>query len=667
MSRVAVLGDGGINAAAVSLTNTGRKAGIPVDFIKTDASCTLTWDNTRSFLGNASMHVTTVSGGNSYVRWQQMYRPVPGAAMVATAWVYFTANPGASTSVAYIGDNASARVTEMRVTSTGKVSGYDSAGTAKVTTVASIALNQWVRVGLYYTPDAVNGSLQVKLFNNPLSSVPTEATAVVTGNNLRTNAPIQFFVGTANASAFAHNYWIQGYHSDSGAAPFGTGWIQSRWIGGVTQTSANMVCRALGVTTGVRWLVSTSAALTAPVTSSSVLPDTDGVVRLSVAGLQPYTDYFYGLEVDGTVDQAYNGVFRTMPADQQPISFAFAAASCARNQSDSPAYDTIRSYTGPTGKTPLFFMHLGDLHYKDVTANDPTAVHTAYDTVQGSKRPLDFFGNIHVPYTWSDHDATGPNGDSTSAALLANQPAYRSRVPSYPLTAVDGKGIYHTFSVGRVLFIVTDGRSYMSPIAATDNAAKTKLGATQKAWLKTQLTNPNYALKIWFHEDAWNNASTFANDDTWGAYQTERTELANFILANKCNMAYVNGDLHCLAADDGLKNSWGAFPIYVCSPLDQTTFRGNGLYSSAPYPNYDSVAPDYYTQFGAFDVVDNGNIITLTFKGISADGTVRMTQSLTWPRVYWSQLQGNGTETRLLLDGQYNGTTETAVSLDSVQ
>ena len=624
--RASLLGDGATNGATITTANSGRKAGIAVDLTTIGTGCALTWDTGKAFLGTAAMHVVTTSGQNCYGRWANMFRP-SGPDLVASVWFYFTANPTASTSLIFVGDDSAARACEMRVTSTGKVQAYDQAATAQAATTTSITLNQWVRADLYFTPHASAGKLQIKLYNTPSSSTPTETTAQATGLALRTATPSTWILGTANGSAAAQSYWMQAVLSDGAAAPFGRGWVQSRWVGAATPTTVQVATRVMAASS-VRLKVSTTSDLaTAPVSSGSTAPDADGTVRLSVSGLTPDTAYFYGLEVDGTIDTEFNGTFRTFPAAGSFASFGFAAASCARNNSNSAAFDAIRARTGADGKTALFFQHLGDLHYFADDTHVAADFHTHYDRVMSSPKQNDFFGKIGAVYTWSDHDSGSSNHDGTSASLPYAQAVYRSRVPAYTLP--DANGIYHSYTVGRIKVIVTDGRSFMSPIAATDDASKTKLGSTQKAWLKAQLSDPNYPVKLWMHEDAWNTGATFGGDDQWSAYSTERTELAAYITSNGIRVAYVHGDLHTLAADDG-SHAAGGFPQFCASPLDNSAFIGNGTWTNGPIPAANSTPPTYYLQYGWFDVADTGTQIAVTFKGFDSAGTQQLTRTASW-------------------------------------
>ncbi|WP_141703729.1 alkaline phosphatase D family protein [Planobispora rosea] len=608
----------------MSTTNSGRAAGVPVDVVSVGTAASLTYDTTHSgYHGDRAVRVATgASVVNCYGAWTNMYRPGSGAAQVLTVWLYFTANPGATVSVALVANASVARICEMRVTGTGKIRILNGAGTSVLETSASIALNQWVRADLLFTPHASAGSLQVKLYNTPSSSTPTETTATLTGQNLRQAQVEGVYCGVTNGVTNV-TYWMQAAITDGAALPATGGWVMSRWLGAVTESSVGVAARVLGASS-VRLKVSTTSnLLTSPTYSSAQSPDSDGTVRMSVTGLSADTTYYYGIEVDSVVDTEYNGSFRTAPTPGTQASFSFTAASCAQNNTNATVFDAIR------GDSPRFHVHLGDLHYRDIVTNDQVAFHKAYDQVMSGSRYARLLGEVPVPYIWSDHDSVGPNGDASSAATPAANAVYRSRVPSHALPATTGT--YFAFTWGRIRCIFTDGRSFMDPIADVDDASKTKLGSTQKAWLIDELTDPAYPVKLWFHEDAISNGATFTGDDTWSAYSTERAEIFAEIADAGARVAYICGDLHMLAADDGTNvptvGANSGVPVHVCSPLDNTSFGGNGTYTAGEYPTVDGTASNLY---GLFTITDSGDEIELLFQGKDSGGTSRITQTVSW-------------------------------------
>ncbi|WP_433329941.1 alkaline phosphatase D family protein [Spirillospora sp. CA-294931] len=395
--------------------------------------------------------------------------------------------------------------------------------------------------------------------------------------------------------------------------------LRGRLTGGVTHNAAKATAATAFAAT-VRFAWSTSPDLASPTYTAPVSPDRDGLAAAALTGLAPDTTYHWGVELDGTLNTTATSKFRTHPTPGAAASFSFAAGSCADTDTDHEVFDDIRTRTGPTGQPARFLAHLGDMHYQDIGVDDEAWALGCVLNVLASPRQQALYSTAPLAYTWSDHDFGGSNVAAASPAAAAVQAIYRRAFPTYTLP-VDGVGIYQSWRIGRVLFVMTDGRSYMSPIADPDNAAKTKLGALQKAWWKSQVTTPGIGLVVWLHEDAWHNASTFTGDDTWSAYQTERAELAAHIQANAVPLLYIHGDIHALSHDDG-SHVPGSFPLVSISPLDQTTFVGNGGLTSGHYP--DPVSNSQHSQqYGWFDVIDDGTQIVVRYQGVSGGAVVQ--------------------------------------------
>lgn len=458
---------------------------------------------------------------------------------------------------------------------------------------------------------AVSGSVS----NLEVATLALPTPAAATGTQTATISA----TASGGQTAFTFALRAGGY-----TAPSAT--LTSMAVGAVTPTGFKVSAATANVATNARLAVSTSIAMTTPSFSTTAVPDADGYVTLTSPTLVANTQYYYQVELDGVLQTSMQGQARSLPT-AGTANFSFAAASCAKSYSnDAIIWDDIRTRVGANATKAAFFMHLGDMHYDDLGDNGRATLNDnlqSYHSVFSQAKQQLLYREIPLVYTASDHDAGGSNIWSNSPNLPFYQAAYRKVFPHYPLVPDingDGAGTYQSWGVGRVLFISTDGRSYMSDIAATDDASKTKLGATQKAWLKTQLARTDYPVKVWFHEDAWNNRSTFTLDDTWGAFTTERAEIGNYIVANGVDVMYVHGDFHVLAAETGLNNTWGGFPLISSSPLDQTTFIGNGLWSNGFYPN--PVSSSTLTQqYGWFDVEDTGSKIKITFTGYGKDAS----------------------------------------------
>jgi phosphodiesterase/alkaline phosphatase D-like protein len=373
------------------------------------------------------------------------------------------------------------------------------------------------------------------------------------------------------------------------------------WSGNVSPTAATVTVRLN--TTGVRVRLQVSqnenlapAAFSSAVTTTAASGNT---AKLTVQGLQPDTDYYYGIEVAGTLrtETVSRGRFRTFPLGKS--SFRVALGSCGDFRApDQRVYEAIAS------ERPLLFINLGDLHYSDTNSTVTEDYRVNYDNVLSHREQGALYRSVPMAYVWDDHDFSGNDSDTTSAGRDAARVAYRERVPHYPLTT--GGSVGQAFTIGRVRFIITDQRSASTPATAKDNAAKTKLGTAQKAWFKQELITARdngFPLIVWVCPDPWIGAAT-AGEDTWAGYTTERTELANFIRDNRINnVVIVSGDMHGLAVDDGTNSDYatgGGAPLTV---LHAAALTSNGSLKGGPYSG--GVLPGTQ-QYGILEVYDNG-------------------------------------------------------------
>ena len=390
------------------------------------------------------------------------------------------------------------------------------------------------------------------------------------------------------------------------------GTLNSRWVGAVTDGAITVAVRTTNATS-VRLAVSTSSSMTSPVYSSVATPDSNGNSKVTVSGLDPDTTYTYAIEMNGTLD-AGRATARTFPAAGVATSFNFAFGSCV-NATDSEAFARIKA------RNPDLFVHLGDFRYLNPFADDQSLFRGIYNEALAAVNEKALYESTPTAYIWSDHDfAGGSNAHAGAASKPAAQAVYRQYVPHYPLP--DAAGIYQTFVVGRVRFILTDTRSYRSAYDATDNATKTMMGATQKQWFKDTITNATEKLIVWGCEIPWTTPIA-TGDDKWGSYNTERQELASFIAASGKKLVVISGDAHELAADNGT-NGAGGIPNWVAAPFNNSTNPSGGPWS-------DGQVTGTGTQrfYGWVDVTDNGTTLTATFTGYDTADAARVTSSVT--------------------------------------
>lgn len=399
--------------------------------------------------------------------------------------------------------------------------------------------------------------------------------------------------------------------------------ITNQWVGATGPTSARVVAKITTASASLK--VSTSADLSNPTTFGPVSA-VNSVVQFTATGLTAVTRYFYAVD-DGTPGDT--GQFTTHPAVGSEASFTFAVSSCAGaggpldvqgnvldplNVSNHPVFDTIRNRS--IDNQWLFFAHLGDFHYYNIGVDHPadlTTYRRSYDDVLLQPRQHGLYRNVPVIYAWDDHDYGPDNSDSTAPGRLLAQQVYRERAPHYPLAVnggdpgVDNMPIYHSFTVGRTLFIVSDTRSNRTPNSAPDDATKTMLGESQKTWISSVLQTSTAEFLIWLNPTPWIKG---AGSDSWSGFLTEANELVAMFttLGWKNRMLIVAGDTHYMGIDDGSGVSIGGIPVFLFGSLDSS---GGGP-SSLPWTHGTNGGKGRY---GTFAIADSGSQIAVTGSG----------------------------------------------------
>lgn len=392
-------------------------------------------------------------------------------------------------------------------------------------------------------------------------------------------------------------------HPESNTAPFDHPAVAWIWSGAVTSNSAVVKTR-LSTPVPVRLVVQVAPELDAP-QFFEALPDgeEDGIAAFAVDDLLPDTQYTYALELDGVVDPGAGGSFKTF--GEGVYDFTIALGNGARTGSNGAVFDTIRDHE------PLFFLHMGDLHYENIIRNNPDIFYDAYDQVLASPSQSLLYRTHPIVYIWDDHDFGPNNSTSQSPSAEAARQVYEAVAPHYPLGS---GGINQAFSVGRVRFILMDSRSQRLRKEATT------LGPEQMAWLKEELlqARDDHALIVLASSVPWiaeEKVGWLIRGDSWGGYPDERRELADFLVDNEINnLIMFAGDAHMLAIDDGSNTSYAtaangpAFPLLHAASMDRKGSVKGGPFSMEPVPGGG--------QFALMHVTDSGEQIEVEWIGL---------------------------------------------------
>ncbi|MCM1974012.1 alkaline phosphatase D family protein [Streptomyces sp. G1] len=396
------------------------------------------------------------------------------------------------------------------------------------------------------------------------------------------------------------------------------------WIGATTATTARVRARLTAAGSGTL-LVADNEAMSGPVSFGPVASGDYNVLTFDVTGLEPGTRYWVVVD-DGALNPSFKATFLTHPAAVgEPVSYMFGAAGDAgltgvgddsyitSAVSNNPVFETMAAQA--LAEDWVWFSHLGDLHYKNISTDDVAAFRTAYfqnfnfgNLVDDGARQGEFFRSVASTYIWDDHDFGGNDSNRTVASNPAANQAYRDVVPHYPLPG-GSTGIYQSWQVGRVLYVATDSRSFRDPNSDPQGPSKTLLGTGQKAWMEALLTTaPDSGAEalVWQSSSRWIGGS-----DTYSSFEHERAELVQMFgdLGWLDRMIFMTADEHALSICSGPYNPYGRFPMFMFASMDSSYGSTNST------AIYDVGQRQGRQQYGTMRVTDSGRTIALTGTG----------------------------------------------------
>jgi alkaline phosphatase D len=304
---------------------------------------------------------------------------------------------------------------------------------------------------------------------------------------------------------------------------------------------------------------------------------TDHTVTLALEGLAPDREYVYRAVVESTGTRGPMGRFRTAPASANEFTFAFSGDLESGHQ-------PFRLLDRIARHQPSFFFLLGDTMYADVPRAQfvPTLAHYRSKHRENRDDPdlarlLAACGTFAM---WDDHEVQNDfNGDNPYIA--EGRQAFREYWP------VRGEGggagvLYRRFAWGPGAdFFVLDCRQYRRPQAEADGAAKTMLGARQKAWLKDGLRASRAPFKFVLSSVPLHGPW---GPDRWAGYAHERDELLGFVRSERITgVVVLSADVHAavdIDFDDGVREfiagPLAAWPLCSIAPVARRYLETSG-------------------------------------------------------------------------------------------
>lgn len=631
----------GVNGATVSAGGLGTASGWQFDAVSIGTGQSMTYDTSVPFGVFPSVKIVTTATVPVHADWLAA-SPTAGRSLTGAqkmwfrVWLQQAANPSSLHQAAEPVTNGT-RVGDIIITTAGKLAIRDTTGTTILTTTSTVPSGSWFRIEGYFLSSATVGQAELQYFSTPFATSPAET--LTTTATLNTNGGIinQFRWGAGTGAQPSLTWWTAcPAVSDTGYP--GPNPVPLSLIAGAPASSGfTVVSKSVG-STSVRLKVATDAGLTQNVQfMAAQVPDSYGYVRHVVTGLSAGTQYYCQLAdtPQGGSETLFGAVaqVKTLPPAGNPQSFTLSIASCIDSSTTDPNPNVaIDDWVAWNASVKVF---LGDFGYFNPSATDvPTQVAT-FESMIAYYGISSLLSSGWGFYCRSDHDSTNTdNGDSNNAWTAANIQAALEVFPWGALgdTRSPTVGLYQSWVVGRVRFIMPDIRNTdRSAGADTDGPAKTMLGATQLAWFRQQLTQPE-PLKIVVGDTAWMGGFISGQPDKWWTYDYERQQIESFIFANggvTGGVIWIHGDNHCVACCPASSNKWGAFPVYCAAPLRQT---GSSI------PNVANTFPQFYNagggdcrQYGRVTITDDGTTITVAFSGWDAlNGLQRVSQTDTF-------------------------------------
>jgi alkaline phosphatase D len=339
----------------------------------------------------------------------------------------------------------------------------------------------------------------------------------------------------------------------------------------------------------VDWEMATDESMTTIVASGSYLTDAseDFTVKVDVTGLTANTWYWYRFNMEGS--QSLIGRTRTAP-NTMVDRLRFAVVSC-QNFGGGLFYNAYNEMAQRDDLDAV--IHLGDYIYEyaaslsgngiEILPPNETVSLSDYRQRYASYRLDANLREVHRKWpfynVWDDHESANnswgingaqnhqPDTEGPWAERLANsKKAYFEWIPIRP-KAPANYSIYRTIPMGPLVDLIMidtriEGRD--QEVGATDPAIddpnRTMLGATQKQWLKEQLSGSSAQWKIIGNQVMFAPLELPAipiifpnggiiNADQWDGYRAEREEMVEFLHSNSIdNVVVLTGDIH---------TSWG--------------------------------------------------------------------------------------------------------------
>ncbi len=364
----------------------------------------------------------------------------------------------------------------------------------------------------------------------------------------------------------------------------------------------------------VRAVISRSADMADPVSTPPVVtaPATDFTAVVTIDGLEPSTDYYYRVEIDGHRCETHPPrQLRTFPAQNQPAKFRLVFGGGAGYvPPNERVWHTIQK------QAPDLLLLLGDNVYSD-DPTTPEMQHYCYYRRQSRPEFRQLVQSTPVYSIWDDHDF-GTN-DCVEGPLI-DTPTWKRPVfqvfrnnwvnPGYG-GGDEHPGCYYDYYVGDVHFIMLDGRFYRT--LEPDQGGPTMLGPVQRAWLLDKVAHSRGRLMLLCSPVPWVYEAKGDSKDTWNGFRAERQQIFDQLAeCNKDGVVLMSADRH--RSDLWKIERENDYPLYE--------FSSSRLTNQHVHKTMEQAEFSYHAKqsFGVVDIDTTQEDPLITYRIMTIDG-----------------------------------------------
>ena len=293
-------------------------------------------------------------------------------------------------------------------------------------------------------------------------------------------------------------------------------------------------------------------------------PADDFASVVDLTGLEPNTDYFYQVEIEG-MPHSQVLPLRTV---RQGNRFRFAMGSCSQ-LIDQPIFAPILD------RSPELFFFVGDNHYGNAQNRD--AHRFAYRRFRGVESRRALQARVPSIAIWDDHDFLANNSHQGCRGRHQALEGFREYWANPGYGTGSTPGVFFRHREGPAEIFALDCRMYRPDVGDPRSNCELQsspppsdpttgpLGSAQTQWLNRALLESDAPFKLLACGSRFTREGSV---DSWASYPAALAALESFLHTNRIEgVVFLSGDIHRTVFRTNPRSSGYAIPEITSSPL----------------------------------------------------------------------------------------------------